>query len=236
VKPYNPKKGYKVKRTKVLGKLWIGGEGILPDDIPEWAGVNRAQAEILATFHQTDGDLSTPKLFDIVTDEQRQLIDQREMEQRMMALRIAPTGLGSVTLDRVKGRYSDVTSGVEKALQPHIGKMTLADLVDTKQKATQANNPDFLTEIPPQAAGAYLPEESDVTGRNVTGRTEALTGFDEEKEAPPAKTYDDKGYPHMPTARKAVLPPIKAKAPNGASGGKTTKRPARKKSTKKAKK
>jgi hypothetical protein len=250
VKPYNQKKGFLVKRTRVLGRLWKGGEGLLPNDIPEWVGVSQEQAEVLSYFHQTDGDDSTPKLFDIVTDAQRQRIDQGEMEQRMIALRVTPQGLGSLTLDKIQGRYSDVSTGIQRAMRPYIGRMTLADLAKapsvSKDEKAQSN---FLSNLPQQVQQAALPKEVDISQVDTPGRMEAISGFEQENDGggPPssehaqtgtAGTLDARGMPPMPTARAAGLPPIKsqAEALKGVTPGKTTKKATRKKGSRKAKK
>lgn len=90
VKPYNPKRGYKVQRIHVscLGRVMEGGDGIIKPI--EWIQVRGDQAQVMQTYRQDDRDPDAKEVFDIVTLKQRLAIDRAEEAARM-----AHMGLGA---------------------------------------------------------------------------------------------------------------------------------------------
>jgi hypothetical protein len=62
-----------MRRCHYLGRLWLGGNGIDPGEIPEWVKVNKAQATELKKLRQdgTTHGTDARRAFDIVTDEHK---------------------------------------------------------------------------------------------------------------------------------------------------------------------
>lgn len=78
LRPYNPKRAHKLRRLHAFGRLWHGGSGLEPGDIPEWVQVTPRLAKALVRVRQSDRDPYSPRAFDIVTDQLRKQIDAQE--------------------------------------------------------------------------------------------------------------------------------------------------------------
>lgn len=90
LKPYNKQAGIRRMRTLLpeIGRPINGGTGQL-GSIPEWVRVDRRTAIAVSRYHQNDNNMSSPFLLDIVTDEERQKIDEAEGRQRMASMGLA---------------------------------------------------------------------------------------------------------------------------------------------------
>jgi len=78
--PFNPKKNCNVRRYGFAGTTYLGGEK------PVWYKVTPPQAQALMALTQVYDDDQSPRLFDIYTDEDRQKVDARENEMRLVQL------------------------------------------------------------------------------------------------------------------------------------------------------
>lgn len=122
LKPYNPKYGQRLKRCFYLGRLWAGGDGV--HEIPEWVRVNPAQAVELRKLRQDctcDYNPDIKRAFDVVTQEQKDIIDRREETYRRAAL-----GFGAPNITEmpdISPREVDASGQQQPA-----GRITLEDL------------------------------------------------------------------------------------------------------------
>lgn len=180
LKPYSPKRGYRLKRVHYLGRLWLGGNGIDVDEIPEWVKVGRAAAAELKKLRQDGYTYNTGarRAFDICTEDQRAEIDAKEEDYRKAALGLR--GATITELPDVTARRADMTS---KASQPK--RLTLEDLEDAPAPTesvepvlTSADEDDDQLGTVAAAAAAGAPQvKADET--DLTGRAAATEGFEE---------------------------------------------------------
>lgn len=76
LKPYNPKQGYILNRYHFQGNLFVGGER------PTWYRVDDELGRRLKTDEQETGRAA----FDVMTGEEKSVIDKVEEERRMVAM------------------------------------------------------------------------------------------------------------------------------------------------------
>lgn len=161
VKPYNKQRGHVVRRIVCMGRLWTGGDGISPGDIPEWVKVNGAQADALKRFKQDDRSPWAASVFDIVTPLQRQEIDAREEEFRKAMYGLGPKPTIDALPD-LSAKETDATGASAKA-----GRMTLEDLQNAPAPTLPVVGDDDLGGVAP--AETIKPQVkarvSDVSGR-----------------------------------------------------------------------
>ncbi len=74
LKPYNPKRGYVMRRFTYRGVRIIGDRG--------WYRVDLDTAKYLKTVYATPGDEDTPLAFDVCTEEEAKRIDAEEQKER----------------------------------------------------------------------------------------------------------------------------------------------------------
>lgn len=207
VKPYNPKRGHKVQRIFVrsMGRVIEGGTG---EQKPiEWVRIRPDQAQLLRTYRQDDQDPDSKPVFDIVTLEQRQVIDRAED-----AARIAGVGTKAPARKAPKGRVTDVRQG-EGVHDPGETALEIERRAQILEGNEQESVEDFHTAANPSLiAGA----EAFVADPAVVGRMQALTGLSAkavapeaaavDKEAPPAEAQTQ---PSRPRKRAVRAKPVK---------------------------
>jgi len=112
IKPYNRQLGHLRLNQYFdeITRLLKGGTG-LPGDIPEWVEVPEVVAYSMTKYRQRDGDLSSPQVLDIVTLEQKELIDQQEQHQRM-----ATMGVAGMTPTQVLNSAAQVAQAPTRAM------------------------------------------------------------------------------------------------------------------------
>jgi hypothetical protein len=171
VKPYNKQRGHLIRRTVIMDRLWTGGDGLTPGDIPEWVKVNGAQAAALKEYKQSDDPFS-PRIFDIVTPERKAEIDAKEEEYRKAYYGLGPRP-SLAALPNLTAKESDATGASDKR-----GQFTLEDL----KGAPPPTKPVITDDDDDDSAGAIaasVPKISSVQARvsDVSGRLEAASDF-----------------------------------------------------------
>jgi hypothetical protein len=223
VKPLNPKRGHVVGRIHCLGRLWRGGDGI--EQIPEWVEVNKAQAEALMDFQQSDRDPYSPRVFDIVTPELRRQIDQKENDFRMSVL---GRGQPITAMPDVTAPEASLVDG-----QATRRRVTLEDLASGQSDEAVGGIADADKAPAPRQPreSSALPEPS-TPAADLAGRAAAAEGFedtldmndgeddgdddgDDEAEAASAASLPAPAPP--PPAPKPARPPKTAKVSKAAS-------------------
>jgi hypothetical protein len=177
LKPYNPKRGHLLRRCHYLGRLWQGGNGIDPGEIPEWVGVNHAQARELKKLRQdgTTHNSEARRAFDIVTEEQRKAIDLREEDYRKAALGLSRPAISELP-DVSAPLVNPARAAQHKAL-------TMEDLEDAPADADEDVNSVLTSEDEEDSMLGAVPganrnpqvkaEEVDISGRQA-----AAEGFE----------------------------------------------------------
>ena len=201
VKPCSPKRGHHVRRFHCLGRLWRGGDGITPGDIPEWVEVNAAQAEMLKTFRQHNRDAYAPEVFDIVTLEQKAAIDQKEENFRKAVFGIQ--GATNIT------ELPNVEAKERQALTTPQGRITLADLKDAKPSRPVVTDVNEIgtPEMPPTVKTGDAVKARTI---NASGRAEAASDFEE--------TEDMNADADTESVEAAPVPPARSRrAPHKAA-------------------
>ena len=138
LKPYNEKAGYLIKRTVVYGQLVVGGDGI--KEIPRWIKVDLSQAEYLATLHQKEYDEFSPKMFDIVTPEQRALIDDRENAYRRAILGLPANQMHMPGLEGLRANMANSITQQAAAARQFLQQPFSTD--DFKRRQAVLTTPD----------------------------------------------------------------------------------------------
>lgn len=90
IKPFNKQRGHVRTRQFVreLGRPINGGTG-QPGSIPEWVRVSPDIAMSMSIYKQNEEDPMSPPVFDIVTEHERQRIDQAEAQLRAASMGLA---------------------------------------------------------------------------------------------------------------------------------------------------
>jgi hypothetical protein len=148
IKPYDPRRGQKRKRQYFheLRRAVNGGTG-RPGNIPEWVPVTTEQASALSQYLQDPNDPMSPMVLDIVTPEERELIDRAEGQIRANALGLAGMAPHSVlgAMQR-PGMVTAHVGGMQRNLRPAAPQPTvlnrgtpslMADVAE-HQRATSA--------------------------------------------------------------------------------------------------
>lgn len=201
VKPYNKQRGHVVRRIVCMGRLWTGGDGVTPNEIPEWVRVNGAQAQALKAFRQDDRSPWAAGVFDIVTPLQRQEIDAREEEFRKALYGLGPRPSIDALPD-LAAKETDATGS-----RPKQGRMTLEDLAGASPPALPVVGEDDLGGVAQvETSGPQV--KARVT--DVSGRMDAASELSPAEEAPAPQTA---AAPQAAAAPKSVptnVPPPKA--------------------------
>ena len=134
LKPYNKSAGHLVQRYHVRGQLFVATD---KHGNSRWYRLPENICDFLATKHQNHNNLNSPKLFDIVGEEQWRQIAVRERD-----MRLAELGLASPAA---------IAAGADRVMEPtvvNVGTVGRSDaLVDAQLEAkTPYPEPDIVAE------------------------------------------------------------------------------------------
>jgi len=210
VKPYNKQKGHLLQRVvlsskkldKALRKIWTGGDGIYV--VPEWCKVTRDQAESIKDLRQSEKNPESPRIFDIVTQERKNRIDNIEEDHRKAILGY---GRSITSMPNVSAVERDMTGNF-------IQETSLDDLASGTEEGlpvmTQATAKKVIGEKTETDLTGSVISKSEV---EVTGRVSAMEGFEESNEESNEELDEESNEESPLHALPAIDPPVFKKGP-----------------------
>jgi len=190
VKPYNPKRGYKIQRIHVrcLGRVMEGGNGL--SKAIEWVQVRPDQAAVMKTYRQDDQNPDAKEVFDIVDLYQRQAIDRAEEAARMASVGMGPAKLQKPSTPRI----IDARKGEDVMPESE----TASELERRKILAEASGHSSESSAEPTMIAGA----EAFISDPAIVGRMAAIDGLPPQAADRLAQLPKDDTRPATAPARK----------------------------------
>lgn len=146
LKPYNPRRGYTLKRFCVSGKVFQSGN---------WYKVSEATAQAVSELHQKAHDEDSPYAFDVATEQQARAIEDaekaRQEAERRKVDRAEVVSAQELRDDTLRGGAMTTRalpkrpSKKDKALEAKASKPKQAESRDLG--VSMANSKDELTDV-----------------------------------------------------------------------------------------
>ena len=103
LKPYNPKRGYKLRRFTYKGMRFDGSKG--------WYAVPESIAAELAEIHQEYYDEDSPMAFDVMTQDEAIALEEAETKKETERARASEPRAAAVSPNRARGRRAPRNGG-----------------------------------------------------------------------------------------------------------------------------